>query len=164
MSDSALPEAVGLSLPRVRLALPVLMLLPGLAFLVLPSLALLASGVMTQHQTEGSDGEGALLRLACGGQAVVPGRAGEGAPVLAVRPEAIELSAPDAPMPRNGVHASVEQVVFRGQPTRVHMRLDDGEPLLAYVAARAGERGALRPGERVLARWSAAEGKVVADR
>ncbi|WP_236571601.1 ABC transporter ATP-binding protein [Rhodovarius lipocyclicus] len=114
----------------------------------------------------GQQPDGTMLKLAGGGQLLVPRQEG-GAPVLvAVRPEAIDLSPPDAPAPPNGTPAVVEQVVYRGQMTHVYMRLDDGEPLLAYVANRAGgAQGAsgAQPGDRVLASWLPAGNKIVAD-
>ena len=62
--------------------------------------------------------------------------------------------------------ATVEQVVYRGQVTHLYMRLDDGEPLVAYLANRDGaapDGARLNVGERVMAHWPASANKVVLD-
>ncbi|RVT96320.1 ABC transporter ATP-binding protein [Rhodovarius crocodyli] len=109
--------------------------------------------------------EGLAIALPGGGRLLLPTETQE-APLVAVRPEAIAIGPADGPLPGNGTPATVEQVVYRGQMTHLYMRLDDGEPLLAYLANRDGaapDGAGMRVGERVMAHWPASANKVVRD-
>ena len=113
----------------------------------------------------GRDGDGTVVMVG-GARLTVPGAA-EGEVTLAVRPEAVRLGNGMAAEPAaNSVAALVEQMIYRGGMTHVHLRLDDGEPLLALHQNRAGERGppGLELGGRVTARWRPEDNHVVVDR
>ncbi len=93
---------------------------------------------------------------------------GEGRDVLvSVRPEAIGLSAIEARPAgvEEGTQAIVQQVVYRGQTTHVLMKLDDGEPFVAFLPNRVGEQAgfAFSAGDRVWASWPAESNWAVAD-
>ena len=98
----------------------------------------------------------------------VPSRAAASGDVtVAVRPEAISVSplagALDAAP--NAAAATVEQIIYRGSLTHLYLRLDDGEPLLAFHQNRAGERAPaeLAPGGRVVARWTEENNHLVSE-
>ena len=68
----------------------------------------------------------------------------------------------DAVSGPNRVLGIVEQVVYRGYVSHIYLRLDNGEPLIAFQSA--SDRGPPPgPGTRVVARWSAASNRVVHD-
>ncbi len=116
----------------------------------------------------GSHGGMSQVVLAGGACVSVPSAAGDGQAVMvAVRPEAISVHpAGDAAAEPNAVAATIEQIIYRGSLTHLHMRLDDGVALLAFHQNRAGERAPaqLAPGARVLACWTAENNHFVADR
>jgi ABC-type Fe3+/spermidine/putrescine transport system ATPase subunit len=106
----------------------------------------------------GRDGRGLRVALKGGGQASIARSEGEVKEVLiSVRPEAVSLAALDESthIGGSGLPATVQQVVYRGQTTHVHMTLDDGGPLLAFLPNRQGEKAneAFSPGNRVWASW-----------
>jgi putative spermidine/putrescine transport system ATP-binding protein len=81
-----------------------------------------------------------------------------GSVIVNVRPEAIcveALPVQDVPRP-NQAPATIEQILYRGSLTHLHLRLDDGGTLLAYHQNRAGALALteLAPGSRVLALWA----------
>ena len=88
--------------------------------------------------------------------------------LVALRPEAIVLGPHDAEAVAqpNAVSAQVEQAIFHGLLTHVHLRLDTGDTLLALHRLSSGEGAMipLSPGSRLTARWAAADNHVVADR
>ncbi len=93
---------------------------------------------------------------------------GENNVTVALRPEAITV----APIGANGVDHKfnsvtgiVEQVVYRGFLSHIYMRLDNGEPLIAFQSNRPGSEGGMPPpsGMRVRAHWAAASNRVVSD-
>ena len=113
--------------------------------------------------------EGGLqVRLGSGGQAVVPSVQDARQDLLiSVRPEAVSLNvlAEGAPVPGSGTPATVQQVVYRGQATHVHMALDDGAPFLAFLPNRQGiqANSPFTIGDRVWASWSPESNWAVAD-
>jgi len=78
--------------------------------------------------------------------------------LISVRPEAVALNAleADATTSDSGTPATVQQVVYRGQATHVHMALDDGAPFVAFVPNRQAiqARSTFSVGDRVWASWS----------
>ena len=116
----------------------------------------------------GRSGDRLQVRLASGGQVLVPWRDdGRKDVLISVRPEAVSLAAPDAGPPAReaGTPATVQQIVYRGQTTHVHMKLDDSEPFVAFLPNRVGERAgpAFTAGDRVRASWPAESNWLVAD-
>jgi putative spermidine/putrescine transport system ATP-binding protein len=84
---------------------------------------------------------------------------------IALRPEAISVAfcEQDAPSP-NATAAVIEQLVYHGFVTHVHLRLPNGEPLLAYLTHGADlPEKPLDPGTRVVARWSEDAAQIVRD-
>jgi putative spermidine/putrescine transport system ATP-binding protein len=78
---------------------------------------------------------------------------------VALRPEAItvDLCGPTtANQVANSTPALVEQLVYHGFVTHLHLRLPNGDPFLAYLrhGADLAEK-AIAPGTRVFAHWSA---------
>jgi spermidine/putrescine ABC transporter ATP-binding subunit len=114
------------------------------------------AGGLAEIEAEGG------LRLAVPAQADVAREV-----LVALRPEAITLHPPgtdatDAAAP-NSVAATIEQAIFNGLLTRVHLRLDNGAALLALHQGRDSAAIALAAGTRVRARWEAADGHIVSD-
>jgi spermidine/putrescine ABC transporter ATP-binding subunit len=106
----------------------------------------------------GREGGTTLVALAGGARVTVPGAASAvGEVTVAVRPEAISVhpaaAGEDGP---NSTPAVIEQIIYRGSLTHLYLRLDDGEPLLAFHQNRAGERAPAKlvTGGRVVARWT----------
>jgi spermidine/putrescine ABC transporter ATP-binding subunit len=113
-----------------------------------------------------ADSTGAKVRLACGADAHVPGKAPEqGDLLLSIRPEAINLRAAGDDTPAmNEVTATIEQVVFRGQTTHVHMKMSDGTSLLSNQSGLGLSRlPDLASGTQVIAGWAADSGRIVLD-
>jgi ABC-type Fe3+/spermidine/putrescine transport system ATPase subunit len=78
---------------------------------------------------------------------------------VALRPEAIAVDLCEDATTHQAVNATpalVEQVVYHGFVTHLHLRLPNGEPFLAYLqhGTDLAER-AIAPGRRVFAHWSA---------
>ena len=117
---------------------------------------------------EGRCGGELQVQLASGGRVLVPWPDdGRKDVLISVRPESVSLGAldGDAAAVEGGTSATVQQIVYRGQTTHVHMKLDDGEPFVAFLPNRLGER-AERPfaaGERVRASWPPQSNWLVAD-
>jgi putative spermidine/putrescine transport system ATP-binding protein len=115
-----------------------------------------------------TDRSGIKMRMACGTEALVPGNAAtDGERLLSVRPEAIilrKLSHGDSPG-LNEVSAKVEQVLFKGQTTRVHMRLSDGSILISNQPGSSASALLLdlAPGTDVIATWQARNARIVLD-
>jgi spermidine/putrescine ABC transporter ATP-binding subunit len=88
--------------------------------------------------------------------------------IVAVRPEVIHVqSLPDSCAPEpNAARAVVEQRVYRGAMSYLHLRLEDGSLLLAIEPTdreAASPAPALATGAPVLARWAGAQNHVVVD-
>jgi putative spermidine/putrescine transport system ATP-binding protein len=116
----------------------------------------------------GTNGGMLKVRLASGGQVLVSWPDdGRKDVLISVRPEAVGLAPLDttASVPKQGAPATVQQIVYRGQTTHVHMRLDDGEPFVAFLANRHGETAgqAFTAGEKVWASWSPQSNWLVSD-
>jgi len=117
---------------------------------------------------DGRRGSMLRVRLAGGGQVLVPWPDdGRKDVLISVRPEAVGLAILDeaASASEEGAPATVQQIVYRGQTTHVHMRLADGEPFVAFLPNRQGEAASqsLTVGDRVFASWSAKSNWLVAD-
>jgi spermidine/putrescine ABC transporter ATP-binding subunit len=135
-----------------------------------PNSRFVASFIGASNFVRGSvvstDSTGAKVRLACGADAYVPGNAQERSELLlSIRPESINLRAAgdDAPA-MNELTATIEQVVFRGQTTHVHMRMSDGTSLLSNQSGLGLSRlPNLASGTQVVAGWAADSGRIVLD-
>jgi putative spermidine/putrescine transport system ATP-binding protein len=111
---------------------------------------------------------GTRIRLACGADAHVPGgAAASGDLLLSVRPESINLRTSSRnEMPGvNEVSATIEQVLFRGQITHVHMKMSDGTLLLSNQSSLSNSAllPSLSSGAEVIASWPAESGRIVLD-
>jgi putative spermidine/putrescine transport system ATP-binding protein len=87
---------------------------------------------------------------------------------LALRPEAVVIEAANANDPGervpNVTPATVEQVIYHGFITHLHLRMPNGEPLIAFEQNRAGaDQAEIRPGMQVRARWTPESGQIVRD-
>ena len=116
----------------------------------------------------GREADKLRVRLGSGGQAVVPSsHDGRQDVLVSVRPEAITLNAlaGNAPVSESGTPAVVQQVVYRGQATHVHMALDDGTSFLAFLPNRQGRQasGGFSVGDKVWASWSPESNWAVTD-
>ncbi len=116
----------------------------------------------------GRYGDQSQVKLSGGGQVLVPwADDGRKDVLISVRPEAVGLSPIDeaAPDALGGTTATVQQVVYKGQATHVHLRLDDGEPFVAFLPNRQGESAgqSFAVGEKVWASWSPQSNWLVAD-
>jgi putative spermidine/putrescine transport system ATP-binding protein len=122
---------------------------------------------------ESRSGDRVQVRLASGGQVLMPWPSGPHTEdgrkdvLISVRPEAVSLAGLDdgAPAAQGGTPATVEQVVYRGQTTHVHMKLDDGEPFVAFLPNRLGRRAGptFAAGDRIRASWPLESNWLVAD-
>ena len=85
---------------------------------------------------------------------------------VALRPESISIAAaePAEGAAANTVSAIVEQVIYHGFITHLHLRLPNGEPLLAFLR-EGGEVDGLpiSPGTRVVAHWHEDAAQIVRD-
>ncbi|WP_406855473.1 ABC transporter ATP-binding protein [Alsobacter sp. KACC 23698] len=108
---------------------------------------------------------GAMVDIGDGLRLQTVGPEARGRVTVAVRPEAVQVmpAAGHAPAP-NQVAATVDQIVYRGVSTQLHLRLPSGRPLLAF-RQNAGEGVALaiQPGDAVLASWDAERNRIVRD-
>jgi putative spermidine/putrescine transport system ATP-binding protein len=87
---------------------------------------------------------------------------------LALRPEAVVIEPAGASKPAervpNMTPAVIEQIVYHGFATHLHMRLPNGEPLIAFEQNRTeAEPLPIQPGMQVHARWTAESGHIVRD-
>jgi ABC-type Fe3+/spermidine/putrescine transport system ATPase subunit len=88
--------------------------------------------------------------------------------VLALRPEAVvvEMACAGDTAERipNTTPAIVEQIVYHGFATHLHMRQPNGDPLIAFEQNRGGaDRRPIVPGMTVYASWPADSGQIVRD-
>ena len=94
----------------------------------------------------------------------VPGDYSVGRTVTtAVRPEAVRVrsmqASPDGP---NQIVATLEQAVYRGFMIHHHMRLPNGDPLIAYEQNTGRQTNeSFSPGQKVLVTWDAASLRIV---
>jgi putative spermidine/putrescine transport system ATP-binding protein len=87
---------------------------------------------------------------------------------LALRPEAVVLETPGAggaaKPPLNMTSAVVEQIIYHGFATHLHLRLPNGEPLIAFEQNRmAVGHPTICPGMDVRASWTPESAKIVRD-
>ena len=60
--------------------------------------------------------------------------------------------------------AVIEQIVYHGFATHLHMRLPNGQPLIAFEQNRAGaDPELIQPGMQVRVRWTPESGHIVRD-
>jgi ABC-type Fe3+/spermidine/putrescine transport system ATPase subunit len=87
---------------------------------------------------------------------------------VALRPEAVVLETAGAsdtaePVP-NMTPAVVEQIIYHGFATHLHLRLPNGEPLIAFEQNRvATGHPTICPGMDVRARWTPGSAQIVRD-
>jgi putative spermidine/putrescine transport system ATP-binding protein/spermidine/putrescine transport system ATP-binding protein len=122
-------------------------------------------GVSNFFQGRIAGREGGSVRIACtqGLDLTVPADAVSGdSATIALRPEAIRVRSVNGATPSpNAVVATLEQVLYRGFMVHYHLRLPNGEPLIAFE--QNGTGADLKPGSSVLASWEEAGNRVVAD-
>ena len=86
---------------------------------------------------------------------------------VALRPEAVTIApgeTGDGDGVPNSTPALIEQVIYHGFITHLHMRLPNGEPLLAFLPHGTWLDGLpISPGMRVTARWSDDASQIVRD-
>jgi putative spermidine/putrescine transport system ATP-binding protein len=86
---------------------------------------------------------------------------------VALRPEAltIESTASDSgERVPNTTPAIIEQIIYHGFATHLHLRMPNDELLIAFEQNRASsDHSAIRPGMRVYACWGAESGQIVRD-
>ena len=86
---------------------------------------------------------------------------------VALRPEAVATAVADTADgdgSPNNTPAVVEQVIYHGFVTHLHMRLPNGDPLLAFLQHGTGLSGLpISPGMRVNARWQEDAPQIVRD-
>jgi spermidine/putrescine ABC transporter ATP-binding subunit len=108
------------------------------------------------------------VQLGAGGRAVVPpSRENRRDVLVSVRPETVMLTVLEdsASAAQSGTPATVQQIVYKGQATHVHMALDDGAPFVAFLPNRQGRQASssFSVGDRVWASWSPDSSWAVAD-
>jgi ABC-type Fe3+/spermidine/putrescine transport system ATPase subunit len=86
---------------------------------------------------------------------------------IALRPEAVGITLPgpnDNGHSANTTRAVVEQVIYHGFVTHLHLRLPNGDPLSAFRQHGAGLDGLpINPGMQVAAHWPADAAQIVRD-
>ena len=82
-------------------------------------------------------------------------------------PESVEISPAgmgDGKRSPNMTPAVVEQVIYHGSVTHLHLRLPNGDPLVAFRQHGAGSDGLpISPGMHVTACWADDEAQIVRD-
>jgi putative spermidine/putrescine transport system ATP-binding protein len=87
---------------------------------------------------------------------------------VAIRPEAVAIERAAAndtgePSP-NMSPVVIEQIIYHGFATHLHLRMPNGEPLIAFEQNRAAsDQPPIRPGMQVYARWSPDSSQIVRD-
>jgi putative spermidine/putrescine transport system ATP-binding protein/spermidine/putrescine transport system ATP-binding protein len=109
--------------------------------------------------------EGDSIRVTCtqGLDLTVPAASvsGESA-TIALRPEAVRVTSKvNGAQPPNTVRATLEQVLYRGFMVHYHLRLPNGDPLIAFEQNVTGQE--LEPGMTVVAAWDETSNRVVTD-
>jgi putative spermidine/putrescine transport system ATP-binding protein len=107
-----------------------------------------------------------LVRCPNGLDLTLPaGTAPGGSVTIALRPEAVRVSADlNVSQGANSVMATVEQAVYRGFMVHYYMRLQGGEPLIAFQQnAGSGVAIGVDPGQTVRAEWDATSNRLVRD-
>jgi putative spermidine/putrescine transport system ATP-binding protein len=87
---------------------------------------------------------------------------------VALRPEAVVIEAAGdsdaAERVPNVTAAVIEQIIYHGFATHMHLRLPNGDPLIAFEQNRGGvDRAAIRAGMQVRARWAPESVQIVRD-
>ncbi len=87
---------------------------------------------------------------------------------LALRPEAVIIETGGASAAADGVPnmtpAVIEQIIYHGFATHLHLRLPNGDPLIAFEQNRGGaDQRPIRPGMQVRARWTPESSQVIRD-
>jgi putative spermidine/putrescine transport system ATP-binding protein len=111
------------------------------------------------------DRAGDSVRIACaqGLEVTVPAASVSGdSATIALRPEAVRVcGSVNGTQPPNTVRATLEQVLYRGFMVHYHLRLPNGDPLIAFAQNVTGQD--LAPGATVVAAWDEASNRVVTD-
>jgi putative spermidine/putrescine transport system ATP-binding protein len=117
-----------------------------------------------------TESAGGLLTIALPGELRMSARGDRptGSDVtLALRPETVSVvpaGASDGAPAANTTPAQVEQVIYHGFATHLHMRLPNGDPLIAFhQQGEASDAAPIRPGMCVAAKWSAEAPQIVRD-
>ncbi len=64
----------------------------------------------------------------------------------------------------NTTQATIEQIIYHGFATHLHLRMPNGEPLIAFEQNRAsGVQPAIRPDMQAYPRWNTESGQFVRD-
>ena len=64
----------------------------------------------------------------------------------------------------NTAQAVVEQIIYHGFATHLHLRLPNGDPLIAFEQNRGGvDQRPIRPGMQVRARWTPESSQIIRD-
>jgi ABC-type Fe3+/spermidine/putrescine transport system ATPase subunit len=87
---------------------------------------------------------------------------------LALRPEAVIIETAGASAAADGVlnvtPAVIEQIIYHGFATHLHLRLPNGDPLIAFEQNRGGaDQRPIQPGMQVRARWTPESSQVIRD-
>jgi len=111
---------------------------------------------------------GVLVEVPCGPIVSVAASRPVGSEVtVALRPEAVSIETTTGSKSEkkpNTTSARIEQIVYHGFATHLHLRLPNGEPLIAFEQNRAsGFQTSIRPGMEVYACWNMESGQIVRD-
>jgi ABC-type Fe3+/spermidine/putrescine transport system ATPase subunit len=87
---------------------------------------------------------------------------------LALRPEAVVIETAGvndaAERVPNMTPAVIEQIIYHGFATHLHLRLPNGDPLIAFEQNRGGtDQPPIRPGMEVRARWAPESSQIIRD-
>ena len=86
---------------------------------------------------------------------------------VALRPEAVSIETTtggNGEKIPNTTPATIEQIIYRGFATHLHLRMPNGEPLIAFEQNWASRvQPSIRPGMQVYAQWNMESGQVVRD-
>ena len=87
--------------------------------------------------------------------------------MVALRPEAVTIESTTSNCEErvpNTTAAIIEQIIYHGFATHLHLRMPNDELLIAFEQNRASsDHFTIRPGMRVYACWSAESGQIVRD-
>ena len=86
---------------------------------------------------------------------------------VALRPEAVTIESTTGNSGErvpNTIPAMIEQIIYHGFATHLHLRMPNDELLIAFEQNRAsGDHSSIRPGMRVYACWKPESGQIVRD-
>ncbi len=116
----------------------------------------------------GNEGDESLVKVEGIAHLRVPGKRAAGEKCLvSLRPEAIGLSPLSAQVlsEENALTGIIEQIIYRGQTTLIHLRLDNGENFVTYLPSNSssGLTFDAAHGDRVRASWKTESNHVIID-